>query len=187
MKHPSHTVHTTERVFSIVLLLSLTYNDLNRFKTYCCPVALFGREQKILSWISCLMYPVPSQPLVAEMQGRVEGDVSGGRSLQGIGHTPFPSLPEAFALAVLWALAKKSFCTRCSHLLSCGFFLPFLQKENDVSSGNNNQESIVREKKKKNKDEDWIHLYIYIHTQSFKGLGSVIYFKELIVLFSKNA
>jgi len=61
----------------------------------------FGREQKILSWISCLMYPVQSQPLIAEKQGRVEGDVSEGRSLQGIGHTLFPSLPEAFALAVL--------------------------------------------------------------------------------------
>lgn len=47
------------------------------------------------------MYLVPSQPLIAEKQGGVEGDVSEGRSLLVIGHTLFPSLPEAFALAVL--------------------------------------------------------------------------------------
>ncbi len=112
-------------------------------------MALFGREQKILSWISCLH--IPSTISASECR---EAGTSGrwcSRGAESADHWTHPlslspSLLEAFALAVLWALAKKSICALCSLPLGCGFFLPFLQRENDIT-----QEYIVK--------NDWIHLW----------------------------
>ncbi len=46
-----------EELFWLFPSLLLYKMDLNRFKIYCRPVALFGREQKILPLISCLHVP----------------------------------------------------------------------------------------------------------------------------------
>lgn len=69
-----------EELFQLFPSFLLHKNDLNRFQIYCRPVALFGREQKILSWISCLH--VPSTISASECR---EAGKSGGWCFRGAG------------------------------------------------------------------------------------------------------